>query len=135
MPDFDDNCAMSTKNLLTLIGGILACAGPILMMSSNEDFRTVGLVCNAIAGLLLGTRGLPGVQPEEPAPTPALQQEVERRIAPEVPPIVVVPRTLRESSPFIPGQPWLPAPTKSKEELRAEQDAWLERIRNQAKTE
>lgn len=113
---------MNIKDILTLVGGIMACVGPILIVEESHNAKLVGSICMSISGLLLGQRGLNPAKPNDPAP-PALLDDIERRIS-SAPVVPIVPRQVTIERRY-PEQPWLPEPLKSREELRAEQDAWL----------
>ena len=50
---------MNTKNVLTLIGGILTAVGPVMLLNApNPTLFWLGQVFTALGGSLLGARGL-----------------------------------------------------------------------------
>jgi hypothetical protein len=114
---------MNIRDLLTLIGGLLGVIAPILQAASSENTRLAGQICMSVALFLVGSRGFKLSQTAVEAP--ALVEDIERRISiPVAPLIAVAPRQVAIPRRF-PEQPWNPEPSKTREQLRAEQDAWL----------
>lgn len=60
---------MNTKNILTLIGGILTAVGPVMLLNApTPTLFWLGQVFTALGGALVGSRGL--FEKELPPPPP-----------------------------------------------------------------